>query len=185
VSVEYEAESTYPYERYAITENGMSPRLLPGMSEHLVVSDSDEHTEAGHLTEDLSVRRKMVEKRLKKGGGIRNEVIPPVKDGVDKPDMLLVSWGSSKGAVSEAAFQMNSNGDNVSTLHFSQVWPLVPGQFVKHLEEAKRVCCVEGNATGQLARLIRRETGYEVEQRVLRYDGLPITPKYILQELRR
>ena len=54
------------YLRYALTENGLSPRFLPGKTENLVVADSDEHTEDGHLTEDLSVRQKMVEKRLKK-----------------------------------------------------------------------------------------------------------------------
>jgi 2-oxoglutarate ferredoxin oxidoreductase subunit alpha len=45
------------------------------------------------------------------------------------------------------------------------------------------VVAVEGNATGQLARLIRRETGFEIREKVLRYDGLPLTPEYILDAL--
>ena len=49
----------------------MSPRLLPGASAHLVVTDSDEHTEDGHLTEDLGVRKAMVEKRLRKLEGLQ------------------------------------------------------------------------------------------------------------------
>jgi 2-oxoglutarate ferredoxin oxidoreductase subunit alpha len=52
-----------------------------------------------------------------------------------------------------------------------------------HLQEAQRVICVEGNATGQMARLIRQETGFHIEERVLRYDGLPFTPEYILRQL--
>ncbi len=172
-----------PYRRYAITDGGVSPRLLPGHAEHLVVADSDEHTEDGHITEDLSVRTQMVQKRLKKGEGIREAVIPPELQGAEKLDLLLVSWGSSKGAVEEAAERLRSEGKKAATLHFSQVWPLVPEHFVDHLHGAKEVAAVEGNATGQLARLIRRETGFHIERLVLRYDGLPMTPEFILRAL--
>jgi pyruvate/2-oxoacid:ferredoxin oxidoreductase alpha subunit len=165
------------------TESGVSPRLLPGISKHLVVDDSDEHTEDGHITEDLSVRKLMVEKRLRKGEGMRAEVISPDVQGEEKPHLLLVSWGSSKGAVQEAATRMKSNGEKVATLHFSQVWPLVPDKFMEHLEKAEEVVCIEGNAFGQLSRLIRRETGFQINKKVLRYDGLPLTPESILRDL--
>ncbi len=185
VSVGAEAAGPLPYKRFAITESGISPRLLPGMSEHLVVADSDEHTEDGHITEDLSVRRQMVEKRLRKERGLQAEVIPPDIEGEEKPDLLLVSWGSSKGPVREVASRLRARGERVATLHFSQVWPLMPEQFMGRLEEARQVVCVEGNATGQLARLIRRETGFHTKKKVLRYDGLPLTPESILRELSR
>jgi 2-oxoglutarate ferredoxin oxidoreductase subunit alpha len=172
-----------PYKRFAITESGISPRLFPGMSEHLVVADSDEHTEDGHITEDLSVRVSMVEKRFKKGDWINSKVIPPDIQGEEEPDMLLVSWGSSKGAVQEAASLLRSRKEKVATLHFSQVWPLVPGHFMKHFEQAREVVSIEGNASGQLARLIRRETGFHIKKKVLRYDGLPPTPESILRGL--
>jgi 2-oxoglutarate ferredoxin oxidoreductase subunit alpha len=183
VHVGNEATGPSPYLRFVITESGVSPRLLPGITKHLVVADSDEHTQDGHITEDVSVRKLMVEKRLKKGEGIRAGVIPPEIEGEEKPDRLLVSWGSSKGAVHEAASHMRSNGEKVATLHFAQVWPLVPEQFMEHLQEAKQVISIEGNATGHLARMIRRETGFEIKKKVLRYDGLPLTPESILQEL--
>jgi 2-oxoglutarate ferredoxin oxidoreductase subunit alpha len=174
-----------PYRRFAITDSGISPRLLPGMTEHLVVADSDEHTEDGHITEDLSVRTQMVQKRLKKGAGIRSEVVPPECIGEEKPDLLLVAWGSSKGAVEEAATIMRSRGMRVATLHFSQVWPLVPDLFIDTMQRAKDVVAVEGNATGQLARLIRRETGFHIVRLLQRYDGLPITPEFILRSLKQ
>ena len=176
---------TEPYLRYAITETGISPRLLPGLSKGLVVADSDEHTEDGHLTEDLHISPLMVEKRLRKGTGLRSEVIAPDFEGEAKPDLLLVSWGSSKGAVTEAASRMKSDGERVATLHFSQVWPIMPEQFIDYLTSAREVVSVEGNALGQLARLIRRETGFGIERKVLRYDGLPLTPEAILRELGR
>ena len=171
------------YQRYAITKDGVSPRVIPGMGKDLVVVDSDEHTEDGHLTEDLTIRPQMVEKRLKKGKRIQAEVIPPQLQGDKNPDTLFVSWGSSKGAVIEAAEQMRSNGKSVGSLHFTQVWPLMVDQFMEYLQEAHQVVCVEGNATGQLAQLIRRESGFQIKKRVLRYDGLPITPEFILQKL--
>jgi 2-oxoglutarate ferredoxin oxidoreductase subunit alpha len=177
-------EFAEPYARYAVTENGVSPRLLPGASRHLVVVDSDEHTEDGHLTEDLDARVRQVEKRRRKESGIRAEVVPPVHDGDERPELLLVSWGSSKGAVAEAAANLGGDGGQVATLHFPQVWPLIPEQFLGRLGEAKRVVAVEGNASGQLAGLIRAETGFEVGERVSRYDGLPLTPEYILRELK-
>ena len=180
--IETEA-SSLPYNRYAITPSGVSPRLLPGMSKHLVVADGDEHLMDGHLTEDLAVRNLMVEKRLRKEQGMMAEVIPPEFQGDESPDLLLVTWGSSKGSVMEAAAKLRNDSTRVGILHFSQVWPLVPNQFLGYLQSAGEVVCVEGNVYGQLARLIRRETGFGIHRRVLRYDGLPITPEYILREL--
>ena len=184
VSTEFAAAFTStPYERYAVTENGVSPRQIPGLTENLVVADSDEHTPDGHLTEDLSMGRMMVQKRLKKQEVILSEVIPPKRWGDENPDLLLVCWGSSQGAVIEAAQRLKAGGKNASALHFSQVWPLAPEHFLATLEEARDVVCVEGNATGQFARLIRRETGFPIEKQVRRYDGLPLTPEFILREM--
>jgi 2-oxoglutarate ferredoxin oxidoreductase subunit alpha len=150
-----------------------------------VVAGSDEHTEDGHLTEDLAVRKVMVEKRLKKATGILQEVTPPEFLGDRNPDILLVSWGSCKGVVLEAAEELGVQGKRVGTLHFSQVWPLVPIQFVSYLQGAKEVVAIEGNATGQFAGLIRRETGFEIKNRIGRYDGLPMTPEFILREMKK
>lgn len=172
-----------PYRRYAFTDNGISPRLLPGASENLVIADSDEHTEDGHLTEDLSIRKLMVEKRMRKMIGITSEVVPPSISGDDRPDLLLVCWGSTKGSTGEAAEILRSQGRRVACMHFSQVWPLDPGQFAGRLKGASEVAVVEGNATAQFSRLIRRETGFDIKKRVLRYDGLPITPEYIIRKL--
>jgi 2-oxoglutarate ferredoxin oxidoreductase subunit alpha len=183
VKVGHDGPVAPPYVRHAITPDGVSPRLLPGRSEHLVVTDSDEHTEDGHLTEDLAVRVQMVDKRLRKGEGIRAEVVPPELRGDADPELLLVCWGSTKGAVLEAAGNLRADGLRVAVLHFSQVWPLVPEHFLPTLQAAKEVVCVEGNATGQLARLIRRETGFQIARHVRRYDGLPMTAEYVLRVL--
>ncbi|MFA5207018.1 MAG: 2-oxoacid:acceptor oxidoreductase subunit alpha [Lentisphaeria bacterium] len=172
-----------PYQRYALTASGVSPRRLPGASQDLVVADSDEHDEDGHITEDLALRSKMVEKRLRKLKVLTDNVVPPEYDGGDAPDLLLMNWGSTKGAVDEAADRLRAAGRSVGTLHFSQVWPLLPAQFLARLQAARRVVGVEGNATGQFSRLIRRESGFMVAELLTRYDGLPFTPEYIIEEL--
>ena len=107
----FAGEVVAPYRRYAITEDGVSPRLLPGQTHHLVIADSDEHTEDGHLTEDLAVRNRMVAKRLAKVEGLRWEVIQPRFDGPGGAELLLVSWGSTGAAAAEAAADSARSGD--------------------------------------------------------------------------
>jgi 2-oxoglutarate ferredoxin oxidoreductase subunit alpha len=172
------------YLRYKITDSGVSPRLLPGLSKALVVTDSDEHTEDGHITEDLVAAQNMNDKRMRKTDLIRANVIPPDFTGDDRPDLLLVCWGSSLGAVLEAADSLrNQGGRSVGVLHFSQVWPLVNEQYLPYLESAGQVIAVEGNATGQLKNLIRRESGFHIPSLISRYDGLPFTPDYIVRRI--
>jgi 2-oxoglutarate ferredoxin oxidoreductase subunit alpha len=176
-------DSGEAYSRYAMTVTGVSPRALPGIGGKLVVADSDEHTEDGHITEDLHIRRLMVEKRLRKQEILLTECMPPAYAGDGEPDLLLVCWGSALGAVLEAAEELSSDGFTAATLHFSQVWPLVPEGFLHAMERAGKVVVVEGNASGQFARLLRRECGLVAHGQVNRYDGLPLTPEYILRAL--
>jgi 2-oxoglutarate ferredoxin oxidoreductase subunit alpha len=183
VSAGFSGEVAAPYRRYALTADGVSPRLLPGLTRHLVVADSDEHTEDGHLTEDLAVRKLMVEKRLAKAEGLRWETVPPTRAGDADPELLLVSWGSTAGAAAEAAALLRERGTRTATLHFPQVWPLDPDQFLGTLQGARRAVFVEGNALGQFERLVRRETGFVPAGHVRRYDGLPITPEYIVRSM--
>jgi 2-oxoglutarate ferredoxin oxidoreductase subunit alpha len=171
------------YQRYALTDSGVSPRALPGLSKALVVADSDEHTEDGHLTEDLAVRVAMQDKRLRKLGGLMEDRLSPSFSGPEDPELLLVGWGSTRGSLEEAAQELAAAGRRVAVCHFSQVWPLNGQDFLERFARAGQVVMVEGNATGQLAGLIRRETGFDIARLVLRYDGLPITPEYIRRQL--
>ncbi len=175
--------ATLPYQRYRLTADGLSPRLLPGLSEHLVVADSDEHDQEGHISEEHEVRIAMVKKRLRKFDLLRRESVAPTLDGEKGAELLLVGWGSTQGPLREAVALLREQGERVAGLYFSQVWPLVPAQFLNILQAAGKVICVEGNATGQFARLIQRETDFFILTRIGRYDGLPFTARYILDRL--
>lgn len=171
------------YKRYALTKDGVSPRRVPGYGKSIVLADCHEHTEDGHITESIDVRIAMSDKRFNKEDGIRSEVIAPKMFGAKTPDRILICWGSTEGAARETADILNEQGQHVAVLSFSQVWPLQPSQFIPFLESAREVIAVEGNKTGQFARLLRQETGFAVHRTVLRYDGRPFSPAYILGKL--
>ncbi|HEJ83524.1 MAG TPA: 2-oxoacid:acceptor oxidoreductase subunit alpha, partial [Desulfobacteraceae bacterium] len=90
------------YKRYQLSPDGISPRLYPGQSNHLVCVDSDEHDEEGHITEDLSgIVQAMVEKRLAKFQKLRSEMNPPEEVYSEGVEFILVGWGSSRSAILE------------------------------------------------------------------------------------
>lgn len=169
------------YKRYELTEDGVSPRLVPGFCEALVRGDSHEHDEDAKITEDGMNRVRQNSKRLVKGCGIWQDVIGPDYYGEENADIVLMCWGSSLGACLETAEQYEKK--NVAVLHFKQVYPLREEQFMEFLESAGEVVAVEGNATGQFAKLVAQETGFRVGSYVLRFDGRPMSPEYVRKGL--
>lgn len=173
------------YKRHAETSSGISPRAFPGLSEALVVTDSDEHGEDGHMIEDSKIRSRQVEKRLRKYHSLEKEIEAPLTYGATKPEITLVGWGSTRGAVQEAVDMLNNTGTPTNMLHLNELWPF-PGKSVKYiLKKSRKSYVIEGNASGQLARLIRTETGITVDGKVLKYDGRPFTPAEIYRRIKK
>jgi 2-oxoglutarate ferredoxin oxidoreductase subunit alpha len=174
------------YKRHAFTESGVSPMAIPGESKHLVVTDSDEHDEEGHIIEDAEIRRRMVDKRLlKKLPNIRQEIEPPMLYGKTSPDIVLVGWGSTYGVMKEAV-DLLSKDKNIAMLHFTEINPFPPIEkfdYLKVLNNAKFTICIENNATGQFARLMRYETGFEFRAKINKYDGRPFLFENIIGEI--
>jgi 2-oxoglutarate/2-oxoacid ferredoxin oxidoreductase subunit alpha len=168
------------YARYRLTEDGVSPRLALGQSRHLVCIDSDEHDEAGHITEDLeTLRPAMVEKRLEKMRRLQREVPAPAPYRVEDAEIVLLSWGSTRHAVQEAVDRLRARGQAIGSLHFTHLWPLPS----LSLSERPSYWTVEGNATGQLARLLQGEGGIRISVRIQRYDGLPWDAASLMAEI--
>jgi 2-oxoglutarate/2-oxoacid ferredoxin oxidoreductase subunit alpha len=182
----YSEEGTDPstYLRHRITDSGVSPRGIPGAGKALVVTDSDEHDEAGHLTEDAATRKAQMDKRLRKLSLMAQETVPPVTYGTSAADVLLVGWGSTFGTLQETV-DLLSGEMSIGLLQFSQVWPFPTEAAEEAMAQAQSVYVVENNATGQLARLIKSETGRTVSGKVLRYDGRPFTPAFIANAIRK
>jgi 2-oxoglutarate ferredoxin oxidoreductase subunit alpha len=171
------------YRRYAITADGVSPLTYPGLSEARVEVDSDEHTEDGKITEDLDLRVRMVEKRLRKFDGIRQEALMPSRFGDRKATTVLISWGSNQHIVNEAVDALQAEGKSVAALHFGQVYPLTT-KMARGLSR-KRLICIENNATGQFAQLLKRELGLKVDHLVLKYNGECFTVAELVERIRK
>lgn len=175
------------YRRHAFTDSGISPLAVPGASKHLVVTDSDEHDEEGHIIEDAETRNRMIDKRLfKKIPLIREEISPPLLYGDKDPDILLVGWGSTYGVIKEVV-DILSKEKNIAMLHFSEIYPFPLEKklnYLSLLNNSKLAICIENNATCQFARLIKAETGYIFfENEIKKYDGRPFTLGGLLGEV--
>lgn len=166
------------YKRYALTGTGVTPMAVPGDSRHLVVTDSDEHDEDGHIVEDAETKIRMVDKRLfKKLPHIREDISPPSFYGSERPDFVLAGWGSSYGVMREAVDRL-SKDHRIGMLHFSEIYPFPETEkfdYLDILNNARMSVCIENNATGQFARLVRAETGFKFKKKIHKYDGRPFT----------
>ncbi|GKU23342.1 2-oxoacid:acceptor oxidoreductase subunit alpha [Clostridium folliculivorans] len=173
------------YRRYKITESGISPRLIPGkVKGQVVLVDSDEHTEYSHITEEADIRNAQMEKRMRKLDLlIKEDLQEPDYFGGEDIDVLLVSWGSTFGAVKEAAEALNDTGIKVGALSFGDIYPLPEKLLKKYSNKAKKVINVEQNFTGQLGKLITQETGILMDDSILKYDGRQITSDEIVSRL--
>jgi len=173
------------YKRHLITPTGISPRAFPMQNRALVATDSDEHNEEGHLIEDADMRSQMMLKRLRKIESLRDEIDPPRIYGPPNTDVTLIGWGSTYGALKEAVDILTNQGANINLMHFSQIWPFPTQKVIELLSKTNRSFVVENNATGQLAQIIRSETGIKATGNILKFDGRPFTPMHIVNELEK
>jgi 2-oxoglutarate ferredoxin oxidoreductase subunit alpha len=175
-------ETKEGYKRYLITKDGISPRGIPGFGAGLVAVDSDEHDEDGRITEDLDgVRQKMADKRAKKAEAVKKAAIKPVLTGPKKYKNLIVSWGSNFNTIIEALGIINDR--ETAFLHFPQVYPL-HASTASLLKAAKKLVCVENNQTGQFADLIKLETGVDIKNRILKYNGMPFSVEELVLKIK-
>ena len=170
------------YKRYELTEDGISPRGIPGFGEGLVGVDSDEHDEEAHITEDLILREKMVDKRLKKLDSIKKEIVPPELVGSSNYKVLITGWGSTYNVVREALQELGR--EDISFLHFKQVYPLYEGTR-DYLHKAQKNIIIENNATSQFGKLIKLYTGVDIEAKILKYNGLAFSVEEVAAEIKK
>lgn len=169
------------YKRYQLTNDGISPRGIPGNGNGLVMADSDEHDEQGRITEDMEfLRPAMMEKRFFKRKKLLEEValLPEIIE-KDNYDILVISWGTNKSVVNEAIEKCNK--DNIAHAYFPQLFPF--NKEVKNiLKKAKKLVIVENNAVGQFANLITQEIGLSFAERILSCNGKPFSVEDLEEE---
>lgn len=158
-----------PYKRYALTENGVSPLAFAPDKDAVIKVNSYEHDEFGITTEDPKITTAMTEKRLRKEKFLLediNEHFEAVNIYGDKNSKTgLLCWGSNKGISVELGNKLGLKVIQPVVLN-----PFPAQQFKKAVSGLKKLICVENNATGQLAKLIKGY-GFDVNKTLSKYDG--------------
>ena len=169
------SEKQSDYRRYAPSQDGASPRAIPGSGNYFI-GNSDEHDQIGYSTEEIAERNAQMEKRMSKLKTCEREDLPePKLFGPKKAKLTIVSWGSNKGSILEAIKKY----DDVNYLHLTWLSPFPVEAVKKILSQAEKIINVECNYSAQLAGLIKERTGFAIGDNLLRYDGRPFYPEEI------
>lgn len=164
------------YKRYALTDDGISPRAIPGHPNAVYTATSDEHTEYGRIEdEDAANRIAQHSKRMRKIETMKREMRMPEWYGPADAPFTLMGWGSTRYVIRQAVDELNARGIIVNALHFTDIYPLDEARLARELDRARYLIDVEGNYGAQLARVVRMYTGRAVDNKILKYDGRPFT----------
>jgi len=174
------------YLRYALAEDGISPRSRPGVAGGRFWSTTDEHDPDGHITEGVEMRMAMMHKRMGKLDLLLKAIPAEQRCKVWGPadaDLTVVGWGSTKGTIQDAMAVLAEQGKKVNFLQVRLMRPFPVDDVTAALSNAKTLVLVEENYSGQLGSVIREHTGVKIEQRILKYDGRPFSEDELVREL--
>ncbi len=170
------------------TDNGVSPRSLPGQKGGRYLATGNEHSPVGHISEDPDNRVFQMSRRIQKLNHIREELDEEHDSnqtyfGDESADYGIITWGSSQGAVAEAVDRLNENGQSVKAIGVSDMMPFPETEMVEFLESVDEAMVVEMNATAQFRGLIQKELGRYGEKMtsLLKYNGNPFEPAEIVE----
>lgn len=168
------------FKRYKFTDDGVSPRPIPGVVGGEHVATSYEHWENSFSTEHFETRVKMVQKRASKIKELLKDMKPPLMHGPEDADLTLVCWGSHKPIVFEAVDMLNDEGVKVNALHFSYLHPL-SDSAKEMLRKSKKLVIVENNSTAQFGGFLKEFAGVSFAGSILRFDGRPLYAEEVFE----
>ena len=176
---------------------GLSRRVIPGQAGGMYTLTGLSHDEGSKVAYSSGIHQKSSAMRSRKLAVLQGLLAPPTPYGEDKGDLLVVGWGSTKGAIEEAVDRARADGLKVSALHLRFLSPLEPG-LKKIFKQFRKVMTVEINYSdeigdpyiteenrrrGQLAMLLRNATLVDVDCWT-RVPGEPLRPGAILGAVR-
>jgi len=182
---EYAGEEEY--KRHKFTENGISPRAMPGTKGAIVRTNADEHNELGYTTEDPQLSTKMADKRFKKLDALTKELenYETVKlYGPEEADATILAWGSTKGPIREAMKILSKEDITANYLQIVYLTPFPAAKIQEIIQSAKKTIVVENNKTSQLSSLIREHLLTTVDHKILKYDGRPFNPEALSRSIK-
>jgi 2-oxoglutarate/2-oxoacid ferredoxin oxidoreductase subunit alpha len=166
------------FKRFELKENAaISPRPPLGTENGIFWNTGDEHDEEGHISEDPTVRIKMMDKRMSK----LDLILQKIQD-EDKAlsyngnsDIVITSWGSTKGAILDTLDELNKEGIKIKFVQVKLLNPFPQQLLEKMLNSAKTIINIEMNYSSQLAKLIKQNLHRDVDYEIVKYNGRPIS----------
>lgn len=189
--VEKSAESE-KYLRYLDTETGISPRAIPGVDQAVYLANSYEHDQEGFATEAADIAKQAVDKRTRKIETLMPELPKPVVFGaaVKEAETILISFGSTINVLLELENLLAEQGKpKPAMIHLPLVAPFPTSDFNQLFDWQKinqgqqAVYTVEGNASAQLAQVLKANSQLKNIKSILRYDGRPFYAEDLLEWL--
>jgi 2-oxoglutarate ferredoxin oxidoreductase subunit alpha len=170
------------YRRFAFTDDGVSPRAVPGTEGGMYLAAGSEHNDHGVITEDAGNRAKMMDKRMRKLTSMQPELPKANVLGDPAARIAIIGYGSNRGPIAEAQDRLAADGKPTRFLQLRTLWPFPEEAIRAFMTGADHVFVVENNYTGQLERLIRYVVGPLPNMHpVLKYNGKPFRPVEIIE----
>jgi 2-oxoglutarate ferredoxin oxidoreductase subunit alpha len=172
------------YQRYSLTESGISPRAVPGMEGFLFSATGLEHAERGTPDYSPENHMKMTEKRHRKIWSALQDLPEPHEISAGGTmDVGVIAWGSTFGSAMEAAAAARRQGLKVGALKITSIFPYHREMIRAFMDRCQEILIPELNYEGQLANLI----GYLHRKDVVRLNrtpGMPMPPSAILDKVK-
>jgi 2-oxoglutarate ferredoxin oxidoreductase subunit alpha len=167
------------FQRFKFEDSPISTRVPIGTENAIFWNTGDEHTEEGHISEDPENRIKMMDKRMKKLDLALEKIAEDDKavcyDFDSNSNGVVVSWGSTKGAILEALEKLSEEGKKLRFIQIRLLHPFPTETVKKFLMDTKLVIDVEMNYSSQLGSLVQQNTGRKIDYRIVKYNGRPIS----------
>lgn len=179
-----EPTDTEYFKRYEVTEDGISPRVVPGMKNGIHHVTGVEHDETGKPSESPKNRTAQMDKRLRKLNSLPERFDTPIYVDAkhEEADLLIIGINSTRGTIQEAMPRLEEDGIKVNHAQIRLLHPFPTDQLKPLMDKAKQVVVVENNGTAQLANIIKMNVGTDKIKSVLKYDGNPFLPSHIYKE---
>jgi 2-oxoglutarate/2-oxoacid ferredoxin oxidoreductase subunit alpha len=131
-----------PYDWNA--ETGLARRIIPGQPEGVHTLTGLAHDRLSHVAYDPESNEKGIHARSLKLAALQRTLKPPPLFGDESGDLLVIGWGSTKGAIEEAVEGLRAEGHKVSSLHLTFLQPMASG-IKEIMQRFKQVITIEGN----------------------------------------
>ncbi len=143
------------YDRFQMTESGISPISHPGMLGGNYLAAGIEHNEHGDPTVSGQVHARMNEKRFKKLDPLKQRRDLFLIEGDPDAPLAMIAWGSVAGVCREALSKVRASGHRAKLLVPYLIYPIAEGIYEEFLASVKGGLVVELSHQGQLYRTLR------------------------------